>query len=255
MNPYSSLNQAGPSSASGTTRPAQQGMSLRDIQMQNPRFLARHQEHQAKIHAEAEKKQKDAKFEKDKLKQLQYAKLYFDELIQTIQQYANTKFVNGLTFSNFAQVNEAVSQLNFYIMRLVETYDSYLKYMSEIQCYFDQTVRDRIENENGYDKQYKEGILKLSNDLYEKIGVVQGFMYPSVIHDIRSLFDTLERHGGPAVELFVDVDTDVMRQSYNQTVEAYQGMGYHLDIIEAQIKEVLGYDMMDIFELEAMKIK
>ena len=236
-------------------QPTAEAIYLRNIQMRNPRFLARHQEHQAKLHAESEKNQKDKKFNKDKLQQLEYAKVYFDQLIVAIQQQVNQNFINGMTFSNFAQANQEISDLNFYVTRLVETYDNYLGYMLDIQRYFDQQARDKVENEHGYDKYYKDSILKLTNELYEKIGIVQGFAYPSIIRDIRNLFETLEKHGGPAVELFIDVDTAPMRHTYNETFQGYLQMGYPAAVIEAQIREVLGYDMADIQELEVMKIK
>lgn len=226
--------------------------NLKDIQLSNPRFLARHKEYEAKVKAEEEKRQKDERYKKDKIEQLKYTKEEFDNIIMKLYGHLESNFPEGLVFSNIYKAEESINPLkNLYIKDLINKYESYCQCMTDIQSYFNQEARDAIESSYNYDKHYKDCIIKLTNDLYEKIGIVQGFIYPSIIHEIRDIFNVLEKYGGPRVELFIDIDTDILRRTYNDTKAIYDN--YPEDIVDIQVKEVLGYNLEDIHELELMK--
>lgn len=196
-----------------------EGLSLKEIQMQNPRFRAKFNEHNKKQHKIEQYKQKRIETIEDNIQDFDTSLNHATTSLNTLLEKTNYLGEPYLVLCVIQPIK------NDTLHKMKDAYESYVIQMDKIEKKFDSDVRKQIEDEGKYDIHFKEGFILLSTTIFNIFESLEGVTDHKITSTLNEIFMTLSTYGAPPIELETE-KTNIDQETIQLIIGNYRQNGY-----------------------------
>lgn len=213
-------------------------LTLREIQMQNPRFRARLEEHERK----QEEERQLLEYKEDRILYIKNSVNEFDSALENALISLNRLAQQTNYLGDSYLVLSVIQPIkNDTIPRMKASYEDYLLQMNLIQERFNAETRTQVENNGKYDDHFKEGFSSLSTNIYNTFQTLQGVNDNKIRLTLEQIFTILSNYGAPPIELETE-QSNIDQETIQILIDNYRQMGYNNDAIIDTMMTVYNID-------------
>lgn len=221
----------------------QGGFSLRELQLENPRFRAMYEAAQSE-RSRREELERHEQEEREQKEQF-YSRLEgasqrsldnISELASALDKNVLSK-VRGRNF-RFEQhlVHDYVTSLqDFYIPRIQEQFNILQDNLERAASQLDPKLHQTLEEK--FEPQYSEAINGIVNNIYSSFSSASGINSPDVAQILNNLFTEMETYGGPPVSIEIEEDRPLDPEIVNDMITTLRAQGLRPEQIKRDLSQ------------------